>query len=585
MKKTTVTSLIVFLSITLSTFSQSYSQSCFVYYNVKVTACDVYNTPGGKVITNSGFSLDTIKSTTACDTVLFITSTINQNQDTIIVIARCDSFVTATGKILNTSGIYFDTIPTSKGCDSAISYAFTKGIHLEPKTIKTACDSFISPSGKTWYNSGNYYDTVNSVIACDTVYNIELKLNKTTFDTINTFNCFQYYTLSGKRILSSGIYYDTLIGNNSCDKIVTYYVSIGTAYKKIPLEVYCDSLVSTTGKVFRTSGIHFDTIAYPTGCDTIFEYELKIGPFLDTIRTVACDSFISPSGKIITSNTIVNDTIMGKNCDSVVYNIDIRIGKTTNDTNIVFACDTFYSSITNNYWTSSGINLDTIYQGKLGCDSSIYYKIEIGMKKNSASVSSCWSYTLPSGSKTITSSGIYMDTLTTSAGCDSILTLTVEINKADTTVFKRPGELIAFISGASYQWLDCNAGFAPVAGETNQTFLPSVLGSYALEVQKFGCIDTSSCYLISSYAGIEENDLQTVKVFPNPVIDKLTIAPNENEKILELILLDLKGKEVYRQKASNQSQVILNMDEIGKGVYVLKVITEEREKSLKIVKQ
>lgn len=46
---------------------------------------------------------------------------------------------------------------------------------------------------------------------------------------------------------------------------------------------------------------------------------------------------------------------------------------------------------------------------------------------------------------------------------------------------------------ASYQWLDCNNGFAPVIDDTNRFFTASVSGNYALEVTNYTCVDTSEC--------------------------------------------------------------------------------------------
>lgn len=64
-------------------------------------------------------------------------------------------------------------------------------------------------------------------------------------------------------------------------------------------------------------------------------------------------------------------------------------------------------------------------------------------------VSACDSYTVPSGDESYTQSGTYMDTITGTGGCDSIMTITVTINSANT------GTDIQSSCGP-YTWIDGN---------------------------------------------------------------------------------------------------------------------------------
>lgn len=56
---------------------------------------------------------------------------------------------------------------------------------------------------------------------------------------------------------------------------------------------------------------------------------------------------------------------------------------------------------------------------------------------------------------------------------------------------------------ANYQWLDCNDAFTPLFGEVNQSFTATVTGSYAVEINVLGCINTSACEIID-FTGIED---------------------------------------------------------------------------------
>ena len=84
-------------------------------------------------------------------------------------------------------------------------------------------------------------------------------------------------------------------------------------------------------------------------------------------------------------------------------------------------CDSMISPDGESVWTSSGIYLDTI-SSALGCDSIVTVDLTVKFHNESHVTStSCGSYTPPSGQHTWTQSGEYMETLTNTAGCDSLV--------------------------------------------------------------------------------------------------------------------------------------------------------------------
>ncbi len=78
-------------------------------------------------------------------------------------------------------------------------------------------------------------------------------------------------------------------------------------------------------------------------------------------------------------------------------------------------------------YTTSGVYHDTIPNAAL-CDSVMTITVNItGGTTSAFSVSNCSSYTVPSGDETYTVDGIYMDTIPNHLGCDSVMTITVDI--------------------------------------------------------------------------------------------------------------------------------------------------------------
>jgi hypothetical protein len=61
----------------------------------------------------------------------------------------------------------------------------------------------------------------------------------------------------------------------------------------------------------------------------------------------------------------------------------------------------------------------------------------------------------------------------------------------------------ADVADVQYNWVDCNNNFQSVLGETNQSFVATSNGDYAVIVNQNGCVDTSDCITINS-VGINE---------------------------------------------------------------------------------
>lgn len=123
-----------------------------------------------------------------------------------------------------------------------------------------------------------------------------------------------------------------------------------------------------------------------------------------------------------------------------------------------------------------------------------------------------------------TTSGTYYDTLYTIMGCRYVTESVVNFNTTDTSVTQGGSFLLSNDTSANYQWIDCNNSFAIISGETNQTFIPGASGSYAVIVTNGSCVDTSSCYSITS-VGINTLSQEEIDftIYPNPSTGTITI--------------------------------------------------------------
>ncbi len=194
-------------------------------------------------------------------------------------------------------------------------------------------------------------------------------------------------------------------------------------------------------------------------------------------------------------------------------------------------------------------------------------------------VDACYSYTSPSGNYTWTSDGTYMDTIPNQAGCDSILTINLSITTIDTTVTQNGYSLSANDSTASYQWLDCNNSFAIIQGETQQNFSPNIDGTYAVELTKNNCVDTTTCFIISGI-GIDETDNKP-SIYPNPSNGKFIVTIKEHSSVS---IINTLGAIVY-QGVFNSGTHSFDVSYLYSGVYFMNVRSQDKTHRFTIVIQ
>lgn len=307
------------------------------------------------------------------------------------------------------------------------------------------------------------------------------------------------------------------------------------------------------------------------------------GPTSFTFADTACSSYTSPSGNHVwTLSGNYRDTVMNTaGCDSFLT-VQLTLNSTTG-LMTTSACDSYTAPSGTQTWTQSGLYTDTLTNA-VGCDSLLTIDLTIS-NTSSATLSdtSCSIYTSPSGNYMWTTSGTYQDTLSNQAGCDSLLTINLTIPTIDTTVTNGGGILSATTVNATYQWLDCDNGWAPIAGETNQTFTPTVTGNYAVVIDQFGCADTSGCHSVMVTGLAPLHSPFPVSVYPNPTQGSFTLNLGEEVQIVEIELFNAMGQLLSSETFIHQNTLKLSLPE-SKGIYFLRVKRGVESTTLRMIK-
>ena len=123
---------------------------------------------------------------------------------------------------------------------------------------------------------------------------------------------------------------------------------------------------------------------------------------------------------------------------------------------------------------------------------------------------------------------------------------------------------------ATYQWVDCDNGNAPIGGAIAQVFTATENGAYACEITKAGCVEMSDCQTVT---GLGLNDLnnKAFTVSPNPTKGTINIT-SPNAEAISVNVYTVAGQLTQTLSFDNGVSNTINI-EGNNGVYLLEVNT------------
>jgi photosystem II stability/assembly factor-like uncharacterized protein len=233
----------------------------------------------GDTLTSPGPYTYTLSTATGCDSIVHLNLAFNYIYP---IITKEDSICHGggglynfNGHILTSAGIYLDTVSSSTGCDSIIavrlSYRPWTGTHLYEAPCPENPYYF---NGQQISTDGTYLDTIQGQDGCDsvTIY-LSLQFHLPTSYVSASFCPGDSYTFNGHTYIYPGTYRDTLINNSACDTQVVltlsrYTLSHSTTVGFLPSQLCIDSAAYVmhgypAGGIFSGTGVINDSVFNP----------------------------------------------------------------------------------------------------------------------------------------------------------------------------------------------------------------------------------------------------------------------------------------------------------------------------------
>ena len=335
-------------------------------------------------------------------------------------------------------------------------FSFNLGFECFPPVYNdtlelTVCNSELPYlwNGQNIADAGVYTDSLTSIITgCDSVSTLNLNVLPLYSDTLDLTVCESElpYLWNGQTIAGAGVYTDSLTSIiTGCDSVSTLSLNVLPVFNDTLDLTVCESELPYlwSGQTIASAGVYTDSLtSIITGCDSVSTLNLNVLPvYNDTLELTVCNAELPYlwNGQDIAGAGIYTDSQISivTGCDSTLV-LNLNVVPEFRDTTEMFVCESELPYFWNgNEVSSNGIYSDTV-QSIAGCDSILTLLLEVLPVSNDTLEMTVCKSEIPFNwnGRDIDAGGSYTDTLTSFVtGCDSILTLNLDVLPvfADTT--------------------------------------------------------------------------------------------------------------------------------------------------------
>ncbi|MBO4645792.1 MAG: T9SS type A sorting domain-containing protein [Bacteroidales bacterium] len=562
--------------------------------------------------TQSGEYTFARRNASGCDSVVALFLTVMPSQTELKEVEICeDEFPYVTPDTIfpvgTRSGEYVIHYPSSQGCDSVVTIRLTVHPRYEGMVSEIICANDLP---YTWRDtvfevgsqSGVYQFTRSSQYGCDSLTSLALIVHPSydQYEYVDVceddFPFFWRDTtfFQGTR---SGDYVFQRSSIHGCDSIVTLHVEVHPVYQQYEALSVCQSDLpytwrDTTFGVDAVSAIITFRRQTVFGCDSIVNLMLSILPTSVQRHTETVCINDLPFHSHYVDTTFEEGTVSGSyffhylnqsGCDSNVivdlvvnpeYEMEDELVLCSNDLPYYYAAGSWMIPI----GTTSQDRVFPFYT-MAGCDSILTLHLTVNPSYDErVAVNVCandfpftWRDTIFDEG---TLSGSFTFHRTSTAGCDSVVTLTLFVQPQPSVFINGPSSiylgdttvLVATASNCTFLWSD---------GSTTRdiTIHPDSTTTYCVTVTNVvGCSNTE-CHEVevndTSGINVAERIVHQIVMYPNPTAGRFTLKA-EQEVISEVEVFDLMGRCVRRITVGDR---IAELDLTGEapGTYVVRM--------------
>lgn len=185
---------------------------------------------------------------------------------------------------------------------------------------------------------------------------------------------------------------------------------------------------------------------------------------------------------------------------------------------------------------------------------------------------------------TLLTEGLHEISTTSIHGCDSLFYINLEerLNTISTSI-TNTNNVLSYDdpqSDYTYQWINVSTG-QPIVGEISSIFTPSDNGTYAVEVSNGVCTQVSNSSLTN--IGLEDLTGQ-ITCTPNPFINSIELSFGDNPLSGFVEVFDVNSKLLMTSNFDDTESLSLDTEDLPNGIYLIKIKTNNGLYQKKMIK-
>ena len=396
-----------------------------------------------------------------CDSIVTLTLTVNPVKTTNFdaIICQGESYTENNFDIVGTeAGVftYTQDLQTYLGCDSTVTLTLTVNPVKTTNFEATICqgESYTENNfDVTGTEAGvfTYTQDLQTYLACDSTVTLTLTVNPVYSENRVVNICpGTAYDFYGQRISVAGNYEKHFETVNGCDSVVYLQVIVNPVYEGIVKDVtICEGEeYAFAGETLTEAGSYTRTLQTINGCDSTVTLNLSVTPLNNQVFDVAiCEGQTYTENGFNASETgTYTREVVENNCTST-WTLNLTVNPVYDTVIEATICE-------GATYTENGFSADLVgtyyrtLQTVNGCDSLVTLHLQMTDRLETAiEATICSNATYEFDGQDLNEEGVYTANLTGVGGCDSVVTLTLHVNDVLTSEFDA-----AICQGQSYDW-------------------------------------------------------------------------------------------------------------------------------------
>ena len=285
-----------------------------------------------------------------------------------------------------------------------------------------ACYGFLN------WNDGNTDNPRIVTLSSDSVFTAnfgEMVVNNNITATICQG---QTYTENGFNVSEAGVYTQSLQSVNGCDSVVTLNLNVNPVYNTDLFASICEGEVyNENGFNVNEAGVYSRTLQAVNGCDSVVNLTLSVNPIFNTnLSAFICEgeTYSENGFNVSEAGTYTQSLQSVLGCDSVVT-LTLNVNPVFNTPLTATICEgSVYNE--NGFNVSEAGTYTQSLQSVNGCDSIVTLTLNVTPSYHTnLTATICEGSELNISGFNVSEAGVYTQSFTAVNGCDSIVTLTV----------------------------------------------------------------------------------------------------------------------------------------------------------------